>query len=231
MDRKTIFKYLAECIFIFIGVIAAFLFDNARERRQLKDQELDLLRDVSIDLANDTIRYNRLIADANNLKNKLTELIRSLEATNNEAIDDYALKFTFAIDLDKTIFEEIKSTGGFRFIEDKELVKELLTYYQDREFVANQIQTKFFDRVDQRMYDFIDTQSKFVDDKMDSVTKISYKIDQESIDRLRGNQKLINLCYEKRGYVIMVTENALRKYKKTCKRLHTKCETYIMTKN
>lgn len=233
MNKQTIFKYLIECFLIFISVIAAFVFDNEREKRQFKEEELGLLRDVMADLSNDSIQYAARINQATILRTELTKLINDLE-TNEKAnsININVLFKPIEIVLNKTTYDVIKSTGGFRHITDKELVNGLSEYYNSRAYISD-IFSKLITETDTRITEMLVSKTKFIDNKnsQNSYLIFTHTIAPESLNRLNGNQELINLCYLKRTFLDQLISVFSNFSKVKSEELHLKCQKYLQTKS
>lgn len=225
-------RYLVECVLIFISVLGAFLFDNAREKRQLKEKELNLLRDVTTDLINDTIQYNARIRQATDQRNEMSGVIASLESTRTSDGSNIEISFKpFEMVLNKTTYDVIKSTGGFEFISDKALVNGLSEYYNSRAYISDTYM-RLISEIDNEFSKILIDQVKFIDNKNPKPSYITFThaIDQKSLAKLHGNQKVINLLYLRRTFLdqlIMVLTNFL---KPKSKKLHEQCETYLEEK-
>jgi hypothetical protein len=232
MTKRTVFKYLIECVLIFASVIAAFIFDNERDKREFKEQELNLLRDVMGDLISDSLQYVARINQATILRTELTYLIRQLES-KKVALNDVSTLFKpIEIVLNKTTYDVIKSTGGFRYINDKELVDGLSDYYNSRTYIS-EIYSKVIMDTDTRIGELLIAETNFIDNTnpQPSYLIFSHSIALESLNGLKGNQRLINLCYAKRTFLDQLIVVFTNFCKAKSKELYIKCEKYLELKS
>jgi hypothetical protein len=227
--RKHLFRYFVECILIFLSVISAFLVDNFQDRVELKEEEFNLLIDVKNDLVDDTVLIQKRIEFGIFLNEELSRLITILEHPNNkDTIDDYILKYSTGLFLNKTTYEGIKNTGGFRFLKDKQLVNELSDYYNNREewtqYCSNEIRA-----IDNEIAAYLRRMTRFVDNPLAGQpgAAIPYNIESKSLNGMKGDQHFINLCHEKRTRIQQMNflMNSLRL---ASIQLNLKCSKYLL---
>ena len=62
--RSEWFRYGFETLAVVVGILVAFALDNWNESRKQEFLEIQYLKGLKVDLANDTAYYNRRIADS-----------------------------------------------------------------------------------------------------------------------------------------------------------------------
>ena len=135
---KYFFYGFGEIILVVIGILIAISIDNWNSERLDRVSEVDYLKRLSADLANDSRNYqwtvNALIEKQEAL-GRLLARIKSRELTLLDSMDILKTVWegrflSFAHPRPVTgIFEELKNTGSFKQIESKALRSAISKYY------------------------------------------------------------------------------------------------------
>jgi len=135
MHKKKWSEYLLEFFMIFFAVTLGFFAENIRENITDHTREKEYAHLLLIDLRNDSLFYAqrkeriaRILPDFDSLFNMLTQ---STPASNYSVLRKFLpLGYTFNLEVTPTTYNEMKSSGTLRYIEDPELRKELQDYYE-----------------------------------------------------------------------------------------------------
>jgi len=191
VERRGVKEYLLEGLMIFLAVTLGFFAENLREN--IKDskavrQSMKSLRD---DLKSDVTMYDSSIAI--NLTNcRMIDTLISLLTEKRETGKIYLLARRLTIGAgiftpSSKTFEQLKSTGYLRLIENQNILDSINTYYQ---------LMKFFDYWTglqrQRINDVIEGNDKVFDGKVFfSIYKGFEKSGGSSLEAPAGNPSLL----------------------------------------
>ena len=137
VEKKNFKEYFLEFLMIFLAVTMGFFAEGLREHLVNIKKEKEYIISIKEDLLTDTSSLSRLIPRAQLQLDKLDSLCILLKfAANNNPFNIqrlYYLNFRYSFGLilfqqnERTI-SQIKSTGAFNLIENKEC-KDNITYY------------------------------------------------------------------------------------------------------
>ena len=137
VEKKNFKEYFLEFIMIFLAVTLGFIAESLREHLVNVKKEKEYTITLKEDLLTDTSSLSHLIPEAQLQLDKLDTLciLLNLAANNNTYNIDrlYYLNFRYSFGLilfyqnERTI-SQIKSTGAFNLIENKEC-KDSITFY------------------------------------------------------------------------------------------------------
>lgn len=134
------FKYaIGEILLVVIGILIAFTINTWNEQRKQSEDERIFLQALLNDLEQQQIRLTTQAeweVEKLNFVDSSVILIETFRLTENADTLFYYMqrlnpRMTF--DVFNPTFEELKSTGNFKLIADKELRKELILFYQNLE--------------------------------------------------------------------------------------------------
>lgn len=125
-------EYITEFIMLFLAVSMGFVAENLREKHIENERSEELIQAFIIDVKENQKQLDSLIAKNQIMSNYLDSLI-----INHSTVDEPIDLYTLAMSTDfwmyrfmnrKTIFEQMKSSGALRYIQNKEILKAILTY-------------------------------------------------------------------------------------------------------
>lgn len=134
------FKYaIGEILLVVIGILIAFTINTWNEQRKQSEDERIFLQALLNDLEQQQIRLTTQAeweVEKLNFVDSYVILIETSRLTENADTLFYYMqrlnpRMTF--DVFNPTFEELKSTGNFKLIADKELRKEIILFYQNLE--------------------------------------------------------------------------------------------------
>jgi len=134
------FKYaLGEIVLVVIGILIAFTINTWNEQRKQSEDERIFLQALLNDLEQQQIRLTtqeEWEVEKLNFVDSALILIETSRLTENADTLFYYMRrlnprMTF--DVFNPTFEELKSTGNFKLIEDNGLRKEIILFYQNLE--------------------------------------------------------------------------------------------------
>lgn len=134
------FKYaIGEILLVVIGILIAFTINTWNEQRKQSEDERIFLQALLNDLEQQQIRLTTQAeweVEKLNFVDSSVILIETSRLTENADTLFYYMqrlnpRMTF--DVFNPTFEELKSTGNFKLIADKELRKEIILFYQNLE--------------------------------------------------------------------------------------------------
>lgn len=150
MHKKKWSEYLLEFFMLFFAVFLGFIAENWREHLVENKKEKEYMHSLVLDLKTDTamitgaIKYNKNIYKADstvlsllNATDKDSQTLRKLYQLN-----PVIQNFNFQINDSKT-FDQLKSSGDYRLIKNKEVRSSIAKYYQrisSTKIFSNEIQ-------------------------------------------------------------------------------------------
>jgi hypothetical protein len=148
--KKKWTEYLLEFFMLFFAVFLGFIAENWREHLVENKKEKEYMHSLVLDLKTDTsmitgaIKYNQNIYEAGstvlsllNAPGKDSQTLRKLYQLN-----PVIQNFNFQINDSKT-FDQLKSSGDYRLIKNKEVLSSIAKYYQrisSTKIFSNEIQ-------------------------------------------------------------------------------------------
>ena len=140
-NKKNFREYFLEFIMIFLAVTMGFIAENVRENITDHARAKEYARSLYDDLKKDTSWLNLVLNVKAWRGSKFDSLISILESgdvqKNSKLIYYYNSFLTVNLPLkpnDVTI-QQLRNSGGFRYIKNPELYNVITTYYNDCDFV------------------------------------------------------------------------------------------------
>lgn len=136
--KKKWGEYLLEFSMLFLAVFLGFVAENIRETSVERHQEKEYMRLMVEDLKKDTANINAMVTGNRILIMGLDTLLDLLsgpqqDQLNHRRIFIYSLKYTYwymPIQFSELTLTQLKSSGGFRLIKDKNITGAMLQYDQ-----------------------------------------------------------------------------------------------------
>lgn len=125
-------EYFVEFLMLFLAVSMGFVAENIREKHVENERSEELIQAFIIDIKENQKQLDSLILQ-NQKQSSYFDSLSIVHATIKEPIDLYELANTLDFWMyrfinRKTIFEQMKSSGALRYIQDKDMLKAILTY-------------------------------------------------------------------------------------------------------
>jgi hypothetical protein len=125
-------EYLTEFVMLFLAVSMGFVAENLREKHIENERAEELIHAFIIDIKENQRQLDSLIVNNQRLSGYFDSLsidYAAREETINltelaSSLDFWMYRFINR----KTIFEQMKSSGALRYIQDKDLLKAILLY-------------------------------------------------------------------------------------------------------
>jgi hypothetical protein len=140
-------EHFIHFLMLFLAVLLGALAENLRENYIEKNKEREYLTSLVYDISQDTTRLNTCIEsrfDKNQNASKLISLLKGPEITNTKDIY-YLTRLMTRVEtfegVDGTL-NQLQFSGGFRVIENQEIIKEINDYLYIRKnvYIFNQIE-------------------------------------------------------------------------------------------
>ena len=135
VEKKSFKEYLLEGLMIFLAVSMGFIAENIRERVTENKKEGEYIESIVEDLSTDQHNIDSSVINLNRrfrYTDSLVYLLNMKEKMVNTADFYYyariAPRYVPFVSHSAT-FDEMKSSGMFRIIRDKNIVKKILEYY------------------------------------------------------------------------------------------------------
>ncbi len=125
-------EYLTEFLMLFLAVSMGFVAENLREKHVENERSEELIQAFIIDVKENQKQLDSLIIKNQRLSNYFDSLSIN-HATTNQPINLLNLANTLDFWMyrfmnRKTIFEQMKSSGALRYIQNKVILKAILRY-------------------------------------------------------------------------------------------------------
>ena len=125
-------EYVTEFLMLFLAVSMGFVAENLREKHIENERAEELIHAFIIDIKENQKQLDSVIVNNQRLSNYFDSLSIHY-ATRSETIDLTELAGTMDFWMyrfinRKTIFEQMKSSGALRYIQDKNILKAILLY-------------------------------------------------------------------------------------------------------
>lgn len=135
---KNIWHYFFEFLMLFIAVFCGFLAENWREQIVEHERERQYIQSMANDLQKDTTTLNAAIKGNQILLTGLDSLLNWLPNSINDEPHKkklylYSVKYTYyfmVVEFSEVTLAQLKNSGGFRIITDKEVADGILRYSQ-----------------------------------------------------------------------------------------------------
>jgi hypothetical protein len=139
--RKKWTHYFWEFLMLFFAVTLGFFVENQREHFIEHQREKQFIKSIIVDLSQDTIAINQLIADYEQKGKDLDSLMALLNAPDikEKGATIYlkgrsAPRTEYFTPIDRTILQ-MKNSGGFRLIRNDSASTSILNYYASINFL------------------------------------------------------------------------------------------------
>ena len=161
--RKKWTHYFWEFLMLFFAVFCGFFAEYQLEHKIEKDREKQYMQSMLKDLEKDTVSINRAIAGNNSLLKGLDTLMNLLIAPakdekNKRDLFLYNLKYTywfFTVEFSELTLSQLKNSGGYRLIKNKNVAEGIADYAQGLEFCRYE-----FSEFNQYYHKYEETQKK-----------------------------------------------------------------------
>jgi len=131
-------EYLTEFLMLFLAVSMGFIAENVREKYTENERSNELMESFIMDVKENQKQLDSLIVNNKRLSLYYDSLVFDI-GFGKRQID--IIKLSKSIDLKmyrfinkKTIFEQMKSSGALRYIQDKEILKSMLRYEENADY-------------------------------------------------------------------------------------------------
>ncbi len=136
--------YFSEFLMLFLAVLCGFLAENMREHAVEAKKEKQYLKSLWLDVRNDTASLRKSSVELKESNRRIDTLLQLLKSNYR---NDFACKiYKMAVSIpfegqvphpDNKTFEELKSSGNLRLINNQELLNSIGVYYE----LYNKMQT------------------------------------------------------------------------------------------
>lgn len=155
--KKYLIYAVVEILLIVIGILLALSLSTWQSNNKDNTIERDYISDLIIDIGQDTSYFNR--RRIRNIKKK----IAALNQAKAYLLGDYQIKDTLSFltavgygarysrviaTSNSSTYTELVSTGNLRVIKDKDIRKEIINYYENKDAAAKTIQGSKTDYLD-----------------------------------------------------------------------------------
>jgi len=138
MHKKKWGEHVLEFSMLFLAVFLGFVAENIREAYVERHQEKEYMRLMVEDLKKDTANINTMVTGNRILIKGLDSLLDLLSGPQQDQSIQrrtfiYSLKYTYwymPIQFSELTITQLKSSGGFRLIKDKNITSAILQYDQ-----------------------------------------------------------------------------------------------------
>lgn len=131
-------EYLTEFLMLFLAVSMGFIAENLREKHIEDERSVELMHAFISDVKENQKQLDSLILNNKRLSYYYDSMVFD-NGFGKREID--IIKLSENIDLKmyrfinkKTIFEQMKSSGALRYIQDKEILKSMLRYEENADY-------------------------------------------------------------------------------------------------
>ena len=132
-------EYITEFFMLFAAVSMGFIAENIREKHIENERSEELMHAFIMDVKENQKHLDSLIEN-NKRMSDYYETLTFKHGFGNEPIDLIDLSNTLDLWMyrfvnKKTIFEQMKSTGALRYIQDKKILEAILKYEENADLV------------------------------------------------------------------------------------------------
>ena len=204
-------EYITEFLMLFLAVSMGFIAENIREKHIENERSEELMEAFISDIKENQKQLDSLIMNNKRMSNYYDSLTTNHGFSNKqidlkelgETIDLWVYRFINK----RTIFEQMKSTGALRYIQDKEILNTVLRYEES----ANLAETRSLMEADQYNNEFRPAIAKILplsffryisEEELKTITKMdsivhpgryeNYKLYRTEIKRELENTNLTN---------------------------------------
>ena len=175
-------EYITEFLMLFLAVSMGFIAENLREKHIEDERSEELMHAFVSDVKENQKQLDSLIMNNKRLSYYYDSMVFD-NGFGKRQID--IIKLSENIDLKmyrfinkKTIFEQMKSSGALRYIQDKEILKSMLRYEENADYAERRSMDNETDQCNDRFRATIDeilplSFFKYIsEDDLKSVTKM-----------------------------------------------------------
>lgn len=133
--------YIFEFLMLFLAVFCGFLAENFREHQVEKEREVKYIKNLVEDLKQDTSAFTKNINHFSVVLEKddsLINLLNSPNVKNFGATLYYAARLSSRstpLAINDATIQQLKNSGGFRLIQNEEVAKKIMEYYNRIVFI------------------------------------------------------------------------------------------------
>ncbi|MBI5858429.1 MAG: hypothetical protein HZB42_12365 [Sphingobacteriales bacterium] len=133
--RKKWTHYFWEFLMLFLAVFCGFLAEYQLEHKIEKDREKKFARQMLADLREDSLFFSKFIPLVNTRLQKHQQfydlMTNSLKPSDKEILNKcLPLIYTYDILATTATYNQMKASGGLRYIQDQEMTSALQQYYE-----------------------------------------------------------------------------------------------------
>ena len=147
-------EYITEFLMLFLAVSMGFIAENIREKHVENERSEELMQALVMDIKENQLQLDSLITNNTRLVRYYDSLSYSHGFTNKkvnlkelaQSLDLWIYRFANK----KTIFEQMKSSGSLRYIQEKEILNAVLRYEES----ATAVETRSMIELDQYNNEF-----------------------------------------------------------------------------
>ncbi len=163
--KKKISEYILEFLMLFLAVFLGFIAENIRENNADHNREKEFMKSMAEDLKADTANMNNFYLHTNTTIAQIDSLIHLIRNPDHDKYGQtmyyYARVITTGLGrliLTDRTYEEMKSSGSLRLVNDDALSDSISRYYASQNDFKEQAQLQL-----QKMYAYTDYVVKVFD--------------------------------------------------------------------
>ena len=148
--------YMFEFLMLFLAVFCGFLAENFREHQVEKEREEKFIKNLVEDLKQDTTAFTKNINYISVLLEKddsLINLLNSPDVKNFGSAVYYTGRLSSRstpLAINDATIQQLKNSGGFRLIQNEQVAKEIMEYYNRIVFINYLQQVELLESEDYR---------------------------------------------------------------------------------
>ena len=189
-------EYLTEFLMLFMAVSMGFIAENIREKYTENERSNELMESFIMDVKENQKQLDSLVMNNKRISLYYDSLVFDI-GFGKRQID--IIKLSESIDLKmyrfinkKTIFEQMKSSGALRYIQDKEILKSMLRYEENADYAERRSMDNETDQYNDKFRATIDevlplSFFKYISsDEIKSVTKLDSILNPKIYDNYKN---------------------------------------------
>ena len=189
-------EYLTEFLMLFLAVSMGFIAENIREKYTENERSNELMESFILDVKENQKQLDSLVMNNKRISLYYDSLVFDI-GFGKRQID--IIKLSESIDLKmyrfinkKTIFEQMKSSGALRYIQDKEILKSMLRYEENADYAERRSMDNETDQYNDKFRATIDeilplSFFKYISaDEIKSVTKLDSILNPKIYDNYKN---------------------------------------------
>ena len=199
-------EYLTEFLMLFLAVSMGFIAENIREKYTENERSNELMESFIMDVKENQKQLDSLVMNNKRISLYYDSLVFDI-GFGKRQID--IIKLSESIDLKmyrfinkKTIFEQMKSSGALRYIQDKEILKSMLRYEENADYAERRSMDNETDQYNDKFRATIDeilplSFFKYISaDEIKSVTKLDSILNPKIYDNYKNYNSEIKKVIE-----------------------------------